>query len=143
MNLADVMDEVAGVLDNIEGLRVHAFPADKVTPDAAVVTYPESYEFDATYGRGTDRMTLPVVVLVGRVTDRKARDRIGQYADGSGVKSVKEWIEKFNPSNPFPLNWNSFDTARVTTVEFDIIRVAEVDHLTAEFSLDIVGKGAT
>lgn len=96
MILSDVMGEVAARLDTIDGLRTHAYPADLVTPPAAVVTYPTEAEFDTAYARGMDRITLPVVVLIGKVSDRASRDRLSAYLDGSGAKSLKRVIE-FEP----------------------------------------------
>lgn len=134
MNLADVMQEVADQLDTIGGgLKVFGFPAYKITPPAAVVTYPENYNYDSTYARGMDRMTLPVVVLVGKVDDRTSRDRIAKYADGSGAASVKAVVESGT--------YTAFDSVRATGVEFDIVTMAGDEFLAATFSLDIVGKG--
>jgi hypothetical protein len=99
MILADVMDELAARIDTIVGLRVFAFPPDSVAPPAAVVTYPEDYSYDETYGRGSDRLTIPVVVMVGKLTDRSSRDNLSVYADGSGVKSIKAVIEADSEDN--------------------------------------------
>lgn len=85
MNLADVMQELADQLDTIAGLRVYAYPPASVQPPAAVVTYPDTYTFDETYRRGMDRLELPVVLMVGKVSDRASRDRLGRYVDGSGT----------------------------------------------------------
>lgn len=93
MNLADVMTEIGDRLDTIAGLRVYRYPPDQVAVPAAVVTYPEDYIFDATFGRGMDTMTLPVVVMVGRVSDRKSRDLIAGYCDGAGPQSIKAVLE--------------------------------------------------
>jgi hypothetical protein len=92
MDLAAVMDEVAARLDTIDGLRVYAYPADNVHPPAAVVTYPD-IAFDSAYQRGSDRMTLPVVLLIGKVSARASRDLVAVYAHGSGVKSIKRVLE--------------------------------------------------
>lgn len=100
MNLADVMDQIGDRIDTIDGLRVYRYPPDNVQVPAAVVTYPEDYTFDATYGRGMDRLTLPVIVMVGRVSDRKSRDQLAAYCDGSGEKSLKAAIE--SPSRVLP-----------------------------------------
>lgn len=93
MNLSDVMDELAARIDAIDGLRVFAYEPDTLQPPAAVVTFPESYDYDATYGRGSDRMTIPVVVMVGRASDRAARGNLSRYVDGSGAASLKAVIE--------------------------------------------------
>jgi hypothetical protein len=134
MDLADVMDALAARLDTIDGLRVHAHPPGTVTPPAAVVAYPEAVTFDATYGRGMDRMTLPVVVVVGKASDRTARDQLGAYADGSGPKSVKAVVESGT--------YTAFDTVRVMSVEFDVIAIGGTDYLAAMFDLDISGPGS-
>ena len=134
MNLADVMDEVGDQLDTIEGLRVFRYPPDLVVAPAAVVTYPAEYLYDATYGRGSDTMDLRVIVLVGKVSDRKSRDLIAAYVNGSGPASVKAVLEAGE--------YTAFDTVRVEGVEFDVIKVAAVEHLAASFTLDITGTGA-
>lgn len=135
MNLADVMQQVADRLDLIDGLRVSGFPAPKVVPPAAIVSYPDTYDYDATYGRGMDRVTLPVVVVVGKASDRTARDRLGAYVDGSGPKSVKQVLESGT--------YAAFHTLRVVSVEFDVVTVGGTDYVAALFDLDIAGSGAT
>lgn len=104
MILSDVMDEIAARLDTIDGLRVHAYPADNVAPPAAVVTYPGSIDFDSTYARGMDRIPdLSVVVLVGKVSDRASRDRISAYVNGSGASSIKAVLEDDLPAGGLDL----------------------------------------
>ena len=134
VNLADVMDEIATQLDTITGLRVFAYPPDALHPPAAVVSYPDAYTFDGTYVRGMDRMSLPVVVVVGKVSDRASRDELGAYADGSGSASVKAVVEAGT--------YTAFGTVRVESVEFDVVTIAGIDYMAALFTLDIVGTGA-
>lgn len=135
MNLGDVMDQVAERLDTIAGLRVFAFPPDNLAPPAAWIAYPAAYTFDATYGRGMDRITdLGVVVAVGKVSDRSTRDLISEYTDGSGAKSVKAVLQGGA--------YNAFDGLRVTEVTFDVITRGGTDYLAALFTLDIAGKGS-
>lgn len=134
MKLDDVMDEVAARLSAIEGLRVFAYPADDVKPPAAVVLYPEAITFDETYGRGMDRMTLPVLVVVGRPTDRSARDRLAQYCHGSGPASVKAALEAGDGA--------AFDSIRVTGIEFPTATIGGTEYMAAMFDLDIAGQGA-
>lgn len=135
MDLGAVMQAVADRIDTIADLRVYAYPPDVVQPPAAVVTYPGTYTFDATYGRGMDRIPdLGVVLLVGKVSDRASRDLITKWVKGSGATSVKAVIESGT--------YAAFDTVRVTQAEFDIISVAGVEHLAATFTVDIAGSGA-
>lgn len=134
MNLADVMDDLAGALEDIEGLRVYPAPADKVAVPAAVVGWPELYEFDSTYGRGVDHLQLPVFILTGRVAERAARDILGAYCDGSGGKSVKDVLEA--------ASYTAMASVRVASVVFDAIAVNSIEYLAAAFTVDIYGSGS-
>lgn len=134
MDLAQVMQEIADRLDTIEGLRCFGYPAPKVSPPAAIVSYPETLTFDATYGRGMDRLTLPVVLVVGKVSDRRTRENLAGYCAGSGAASVKAVIESGT--------YAAFDTVRVTGIQFDVVTLAGTDYMGAVFDLDIAGQGA-
>lgn len=134
MDLADVMEEVAGKLQAITGLRVFSCPPDAVAPPAAYVDYPEDITFDGTYGRGMDRMTLPVALVVGRVTDVATRDRLAKYCDGAGAASVKVAVQAGR--------YVSCDTVRVMTIDFDYVLIEGSPHIEARFNLDITGSGS-
>lgn len=136
MIVSDVMDDVARRLDLIEGLRTYGFPPDKVDVPAAVVSYPDQYTYDGTYRRGADRMTLPVVAVVGRASDRAARDLLSAYVDGDGPASFKRVLE----SDDLPA-YTAFHSLRVTEVEFDVVTIGGVDFVAALFDLDILGSG--
>lgn len=135
MNLADVMDQLGDRIDTIDGLRVYRYPPDNVQVPAAVVTYPEEYVYDVTFGRGTDRMTVPVIVMVGKVSDRASRDQLAAYVDGSGARSVKAVVEAEGD------DYTAFDSARVTGAEFDIVSMAGVEYVAATLPVDIAGPG--
>lgn len=138
MNLADVMDQIGDQVDTIAGLRVYRFPPDNVEPPFAIVTYPEDIQFDATYERGADTMTLPVIVGVGKVSDRSARNQLAEYCAGAGPKSIKAVIEAGVDAGVY----TAFDSVRVQRAEFDIIKIAAVEYAAATFTNDITGTGA-
>jgi hypothetical protein len=129
------MTEVADRLDTIAGLRVFSHPVDKIEPPTAIVSLPQ-IAFDLTYGRGSDRYTLPVILAIGKVVDRAARNNIAPYVAGSGAKSFKQVLE--DDTTPY----TSLDTLRVQGVEFDVFTWNAVEYLTATFTLDILGSGA-
>lgn len=134
MNIDDVMDEISTRLDTITGLRCFAWPPGAAVPPAAVVGYPSRYDYDETYGRGMDRMTLPVVVLVGRPTDRSTRDAMAQYVNGSGSASIKAVLESGT--------YTALHTLRVMSADFDVYQLGGTDYLAAIFELDIAGQGS-
>ena len=134
MNLADVMDAIGDRLDTIPDLRVHRHPPGKVTPPAAIVSFPESYDFDATYGRGMDTMVLPIVMVEGKPTDRSGRDRLAEYVNGSGARSFKAVLESGT--------YTAFDSIRVAGAEFDVVRIGNIDYMAALFTVEIAGQGS-
>ena len=113
--------------------RVNAYDSDRVTPPAAVIAFPDSYDFDQTFQRGFDRIVIPVTVVVGRADSRSSRDRMTKYAAGSGPDSVKHVVESHSPT--------SYDSARVLSVEFGAVTIAAVTYLAATFDIEIIAAG--
>jgi hypothetical protein len=133
LNVARVMQELADQLGTITGLRVFAFPPGALVPPAAVVGYPDQIVYDATYGRGMDRMTVPVVVVVGKAQARGTVARIGQYANSAGSTSIKAVLESGT--------YTAFDTLRVATALFDAVTIGGTEYMAALFDVDIAGSG--
>lgn len=134
MRLDAVMDEAAGVLEQITGLRVFAYPPDSLTDPAGYLSYPLSVDFDEEYQRGGDQFTdLPMVLVASKVTDRVARTRVAEWASGSGPKSVKARMEAHE--------WMSCDDLTVTSCEFGIETIGGAPYLAAMFKATVVGPG--
>jgi len=135
MIVADVMDELGTALEAVTDLtgRVFYYPPAKITPPTAIIAFPDTIEFDETYGRGMDRITIPVIVVAGNVSVRAARDRIVAYCNGSGAKSVKTAIDDGT--------YVACDTVRVTAAELDIFTMSGVDYISATFEVDVTGSG--
>jgi hypothetical protein len=135
VNLAAVMQEVADAVNEITGLRTSGWPVGSLVAPGAIVTYPDSIDYDETYGRGLDKITnLPLWVVIGQVKDKSARDRAGEYAAGKGARSIKQRLEG--------RGWSSLDTLTVTKCRFDTVTEAGVDYLAALFSIDIFGDAS-
>lgn len=134
MNTADVAEELAAVLSTVTGLRVHAWPVGSVVPPAAVVGLPVSVVFDETYGRGVDVVEVQVVAVVGKVTERAARDLLAEYGSGSGDTSFKQALESGS--------YASCDSVSVKRWESDVYTAGGVDYGAAVFDLEIRGPGS-
>lgn len=126
------MGGLATRLETISGLRVFAHPPDNLTPPAAVVAFPDGIEYDTTMARGADRLSVPVHVLVGRVSDRSAANELGLYLSAPGAKSVKAAIEADKTLG------GAAQTTCVTDANVEIFTVAGVDYLAATFTADVV-----
>lgn len=137
MNMEQVRRELAGRLGTIDGLRVTPYDARKIIPPAALFAVPDSYTYDDTYGRGADRFTQPVTVLVGRASESAARTALDEYVSGSGPRSIKAVLDD-GPADPY----ETCDTVTVRSVEFGAIMVGAVTYLGATFTVDIYGSGS-
>jgi hypothetical protein len=136
MNLAALMDEVASVMEEITGLRVFAWPPGTLTPPAGYVSYPESIDFDLTYGRGSDKVVgLPICLLSGKATERSARDAVATWAAGDGIASLKARCEAHS--------WQACDEFTITSVKFDVELVGAIPYLAAIFTADAEGPGGS
>lgn len=133
MNVGAVMDGLASALGEIADLRVFAYPPDAITAPAAIVSYPDPLDFDLTMGRGSDRASFPVHVLVGRASDRAARDALVEYMAGAGSRSVKAALEVDGTLG------GAADSTRVASVTGVDLDVGGVRYVSATFTVDVVG----
>jgi hypothetical protein len=128
LDLNAVMDAVGVRLLTIAGLRVYDFAADQVAVPAGIVGLPETIEYDSTFARGSDRVVIPVHLMVSKVSDRAGRDVLGPYIAGSGSKSVKATLDG--------TLGGTVQTARVMSTTPQTFRVSDVDYLGATFRVE-------
>lgn len=135
MNLDLVMDEIAAVAATVPSLRgrTYAWPAEEVSPPAAMVTYPSEIDPLVAFQRGTDRWSGGLVVVVGRVWDRATRNQIAGYVSGDGPESIIAAL--------FAHDWQQCAYCVPQRITFDAIQVAGVEYMAALFELDIAGDG--
>lgn len=128
VTLGSVMDELGLRLAAVPGLRIFDFPPKSAQAPFAFVDLPRQIDYDASFGRGSDRFGIDVYVAVANQVDRAARDALALYC-GTGVGSVKDALEGSKAQF----------TARVQSVTFGTIQMASGDFLGAVFSVDIAG----
>lgn len=133
MRLVDVMEELAVRLRSIKVFRtVFAYPPGSVTPPAAIVSYPDSYNPHSTYARGATEMELSVWVVLAKVSERTTPAELSALIEGP--TSVITVLESGS--------YESFDVVTVSNVEFETVTIGATDYIAAGFSCDIVGSGA-
>jgi uncharacterized protein DUF4082 len=133
LDISTIMQGLADALDTIPGLRAYGWPLGKVSPPAAIVAFPESITYDATYGRGSDTLRLQVVVLSGRPTERQSRDTLAGFMAGAGSASVKATLEA--------AAIDTVDVLRVVSADSDVYEQGGDKFLAAIFDIDIIGSG--
>lgn len=135
MNIANVMDEMGAALDTIAGLNIFPYSANRITPPAAIVGWPDPLQYDIAMRRGGDRLTMPVWVVVGKVEARSARNRLAVYLDGANAGSVKAALDG--------ATYTACDSVRVTEATVDGVTIAGVEYLGAIFQTDVLGPGGS
>jgi hypothetical protein len=137
MDLFAVMAEVATALRTLPNMagRVTEWDVGTVSGNSMLVTLPDSIDFDQTYGRGSDKFSdMIVMLLLPRGNVRAAYKTMGPYVKGSGASSVKQVLEAYA--------YTTCDRAIVTRCGFDeVADRAGTPYLAASFHLDIYGNG--
>lgn len=127
LDLSAAMEQLASQLETVDGLdRVHAWPADHVNPPAGIVGYPESWEFDTTYQRGSDMAVFPVWLLVSNAYSRVARDQLAQL-----ILPTKTALDDDDPET------NAFTTVCAQQIDFDVLAIGGQDLLSALFRVSV------
>lgn len=129
LDLNAVMDGLGARLATIAGLRVYDYPADNVSVPAAVVSYPESVDYDETYARTADHLIVPITVVVGKVSDRASRDALGAYLAGTGPRSIKTAVDGTLAG--------TVHAARVFESSVSAVVVGGVEYIGATFRTEI------
>lgn len=134
MIIKTVMEELAAELLASSIINVYDYVPKSIQAPAAIIVFPETMEFDATFGRGLDMMRVPVLVVISELSSKSAAEDLSVLASGSGVNSVKVRLEEHTPV--------SYHSLRVVGFRTDPITFNGVDYLSATFEVEIAGQGA-
>lgn len=133
MNLATVMDELGDALDTITGLRVYRYPPKAVRPPVGIVAFPDDIDYNTSYKRGMDRLSIPIIIIVGDAYARASAAELIDYMAGSGAESIKAVIDGYA--------YTEADSVTVMTASTEIVTVAGHEYISAAFDVDVVGSG--
>ena len=89
---SNVRDGLKTRLQTITGLRVYDLIPDTVSPPAAIVGQLD-FTFDINNARGLDQANCDILVIVQRLSERVAQDKLDAFLSGSGAGSIKAAIE--------------------------------------------------
>lgn len=128
LNLSATMDAIAQrILAAGVTAKSYGWPVDSATSGSAIVGYPESIDFDQTFGRGSDKAVFPVWIIMGNVSDRTARDALSLLI--TGAQGIKDALDG--------TLGGAVQICQVTNCEISEIVVGGVSYLSAKFSLEI------
>jgi len=130
--LADIRNGLATSLAAITGLRVHKTIPDQVAVPAAIIGLPE-IEYDLAMRGTASKFTIPVRIYASKASERAAQEKVDEFMEASGDKSVKQAIET-DPSLA-----GAAHTVRVSAAKgYGVYAVGGVDYLGVEFVVEVV-----
>ncbi len=127
-SITDLRTAIATNLATISGLRTSPTLPDNPNPPIALVT-PISVSFDDVFKRGMQTYTFVISVIVGRVDERTAQNKLDAFVSSTGSSSIKLAVESDKT-----LGGNAFD-CRVTEMRnYGELTIGDVIYLSAEFT---------
>ena len=128
-SITDLRTGIATNLATISGLRTSPTLPDNPNPPIALVT-PISVSFDDSFKRGMQTYTFVISVIVGRVDERTAQNKLDAFVSSTGTQSIKLAVESDKT-----LGGNAFD-CRVTEMRnYGQLTIGDVIYLSAEFTV--------
>jgi len=119
---------IANNLANISGIRTYEVIPDNPTMPAAVVAL-QAVEYDRAFAGGLTNYTFDVMVIVSRVTERRAQKRVHDYVQ-TGSGSVKNAIESDRT-----LGGAAFDCVVTEMNNITSVSIGDIEYLTATFTV--------
>lgn len=135
MLLSSLRDAIGDRLETISGLTVSTYRPSAVAAPHAVVSI-ASGAYDATMGRGSDTITVQIIVLVTRADDPEGLRLLDDFVAGHGTRSVKTAVEAATGTG--------LSFVRVTGYEVGTTSVPDgAEYLAATFECEAVISGTT
>lgn len=123
------------VASAIPGVVAYDYTAESIVEPAFMVT-DVTVEFDQTFGRGLDAVTLKAIILIGRSEDREGQKKLRAFLSGSGSASLKAAIEA---SPTLGGECHDLRVTRVTGRRF--YQFGERQYVGAEIEIFVIGPG--
>lgn len=132
MNPSTVRDGLKANLTTITGLRCYDTIPDSVNVPAGIIGL-LSLNFDQALKRGLDFATVDVTILVSRMSERSAQNKLDSLLASTGVSSIKTALESDTTLS------GSISTLRVISATPTVVQVSGIDYLAYSYSVEIYG----
>lgn len=132
--IANVRAALAAAM-TMDGLSTEAYVRDIADVPVAMVGGPD-IEYDKTFGRGHDDMTIPIMLFASRVSDQEGQAQLDAYLDPFGASSLKSAIEADST-----LGGVVEDLRVIETREYGPAEVNGVLYLTAVLVVHVMSSG--
>ena len=133
-SITQIRDGIATNLQTISGLRTSAEVPDSPNPPQAVVQM-GNVSYDTAFQGGLTTYSFIVSVIVARVTEGRAQERLDAYASTSGASSVKEAIESDRT-----LGGVVADVRVVEMTNVGAVLLGEATYIAADFAVTVYAE---
>jgi hypothetical protein len=127
VSITDIRDGIAANLATITGLRTSAELPDQPNPPIAVVQL-NNVTYDQAFQNGLVLYNFTITVIVGKVAERLAQQRLNAYAS-TGAGGVKAALQSDKT-----LGGYAFDVKLQEMTNIGAITLGEQQYLAAEFA---------
>jgi len=132
--ITQIRDGIATNLQTISGLRTSDEVPDSPNPPQAVVQM-GNVSYDTAFQGGLTTYSFIVSVIVARVTEGRAQERLDAYASTSGASSVKEAIESDRT-----LGGVVADVRVVEMTNVGAVLLGEATYIAADFAVTVYAE---
>jgi hypothetical protein len=127
VSITDIRDGIANNLATISGLRTSAELPDQPSPPIAVVQL-NNVTYDQAFQGGLVLYNFTITVIVGRVAERVAQQRLNAFAS-TGAGGIKTALQSDRT-----LGGHAFDVKLQEMTNIGAITLGEQQYLAAEFA---------
>lgn len=125
----------------IPSLTCFGYVPDSI-PEPCFFVGEAEIEFDKTFGRGLDEVTLTCRLLVSRADDRSGQAALDRYLSGSGPRSIKRAIETARGApGEYALGGLAHDLHLTRVQAYRMYAVGENTYYGAELMVRVIGEG--
>lgn len=133
MSVSSIRDGLATNLATINGLRTAADLPDQPSPPIAVVQL-NGISYDEAFQGGLTFYNFTLTVIVGRVSERSAQDRLNAFAS-TGAGGIKAAVESDKT-----LGGEAFDVRVQEMTSMGAITLGETQYMACEFSAQVMSN---
>jgi len=131
-NINGVRDALKKNLQTITNLRTYDLIPDVIVPPCAIVGQLD-FTFDIDNARGLDQASVDIYVIVQRMSERSAQDKLDNFLSGSGKGSIKTALESDRSLGGL------VDTLRVISADSGTYSSGDQNFLSYRYNLTIWG----
>ena len=133
-NITELREGIAANLATIPGLRTAPTIPDNPNPPIAIVQL-SRVQYHQDFKRGMTEYNFAVQVVVGRVDERSAQQRLDLYCSSTGDYAIGLAVESDRT-----LGGKAFDCIVTEMTNYGSVLISDVTYLAAEFNVRVLAS---